>query len=412
MGSGKAVYQPPPAASYRDVPDYAETASMSSAVLLEDVEAAFPDEELPPYQDEPVEAHLLPTASASTSNAAIQLGTYAPPDLPFQTHDHSCREYRTRFPLYSTDSESLYKAIKEQAFYPPNYQVQIYGSHTETRRNGNKETKARVDDFLIVIDITNLLGGLGKGTFEILPNNKRGYRGTRIPSLHPTVSSDADAEEGVDELKRWCDRYVADKSGWKSFTLKRKIINHDKKRLERLLRSAIAETNYRGHVSIDFPEQRTSLIVYSPGKINEWRITSWIRWVFYCAFLWIFAWPFLFIITARYETVKAVYRYADQPPGDDMRRRCIVMTEVEWFHRWQSAIKRAAIARMMCRDGVLDEHYRLGTERTDVRGELHGRQPEAPRTGNAFVDGAIGLLGQGLRLASDYNDARGWGADS
>ncbi|CZS90997.1 uncharacterized protein RCO7_01379 [Rhynchosporium graminicola] len=324
---------------------------MSSAVLLEDVEAAFPDEELPPYQDEPVEAHLLPTASASTSNAAIQLGTYAPPDLPFQTHDHSCREYRTRFPLYSTDSESLYKAIKEQAFYPPNYQVQIY------------------------------------------------------------VSSDADAEEGADELKRWCDRYVADKSGWKSFTLKRKIINHDKKRLEQLLRSAIAETNYRGHVSIDFPEQRTSLIVYSPGKISEWRITSWIRWVFYCTFLWIFAWPFLFIITARYETVKAIYRYADQPPGD-MRRRCIVMTEVEWFHRWQSAIKRAAIARMMCRDGPLDEHYRLATERTDVRGELHGRQPEAPRTGNAFADGAIGLLGQGLRLASDYNDARGWGADS
>ncbi|CZT41890.1 uncharacterized protein RSE6_01696 [Rhynchosporium secalis] len=364
MGSGKAVYQPPPAASYRDVPDYAETASMSSAVLLEDVEAAFPDEELPPYQDEPVEAHLLPTASASTSNAgrahtSTNKTSSAPPDLPFQTHDHSCREYRTRFPLYSTDSESLYKAIKEQAFYPPNYQVQIYGSHTETRRNGNKETKARVDDFLIVIDITNLLGGLGKGTFEILPNNKRGYRGTRIPSLHPT------------------------------------IINHDKKRLEQLLRSAIADTNYRGHVSIDFAEQRTSLIVYSPGKINEVEdhIVDTLG-------------------VLLYETVKAVYRYADQPPGDDTRRRCIVMTEVEWFHRWQSAIKRAAIARMMCRDGALDEHYRLATERTDVRGELHGRQPEAPRTGNAFADGAIGLLGQGLRLASDYNDARGWGADS
>ena len=205
---------------------------------------------------------------------------------------------------------------------------------------------------------------------------------------------------------------MADKSGWKSFTLKRKILNHDKKKLEQLLRSAIAETNYRGHLSVDFPEQRTSLIVYSPGKINEWRITTWIRWVFYCTFLWLFSWPFLFFITARYETVKAVFKYADSPPGDDMTRKCTVMTEVEWFHRWQSAIKRAAIARMVCKDSALDEAYRIATERADTRGEAMGRQPEVPRTGNAFADGAIGILGQGLRLASDYNDMRGWGADT
>lgn len=49
MGSGKAA----PPAAYRDEPDYAETASMSSAVLLDDVESAFPDEELPAYSDEP-----------------------------------------------------------------------------------------------------------------------------------------------------------------------------------------------------------------------------------------------------------------------------------------------------------------------------------------------------------------------
>ncbi|KAL2066995.1 hypothetical protein VTL71DRAFT_1419 [Oculimacula yallundae] len=404
MGSGKAVYQPPPPASYRDAPDYAETASMSSAVLLDDVEAAFPDEELPPYQDEPAEAPLLPAASPNFS--------YVPPDVPFMTHDLSCREFRTRFPLYSTDSSALYQMIKTQCCYPPSYFVQLHGTHTETRRNGNKETKDKIEDFLVTVNITNLLGGLGKGEIEFLPDNKRGYRGTRIVSLKPTVTAETDTEEGSDELKRWCDRYVADKSGWKSFTLKRKIINHDKKKLEQLLRSAIAETNYRGHLSVDFPEQRTSLIVYSPGKINEWRITTWIRWVFYCTFLWLFSWPFLFFITARYETIKAVFKYADSPPGDDMTRRCTVMSEVEWFHRWQSAIKRAAIARMICKDGALDEDYRIATERADVRGQLQGRQPEVLRTGNAFADGAIGILGQGLRLAADYNDARGWGADS
>ncbi|KAH7403651.1 hypothetical protein BKA64DRAFT_457906 [Cadophora sp. MPI-SDFR-AT-0126] len=410
MGSGKAVYQPAPPQAYRDEPDHAETSSMSSAVLLDDVEAAFPDEELPPYQDTPSAAPLVPTIP--TPSLADQTWSYIPPDLPFMTHDLTCREFRTRFPLYSTDSATLYDVIRTQALYPPTYFVQLHGTHTETRRNGNKETKDKIQDFLVLVNLTNLLGGLGSGELEFLPDNKRGYRGTRIPSLKPTVSDRADGEEGSDELRRWCERYVADKSGWKSFTLKRKILNHDKKKLEQLLRSAIAETNYRGHLSVDFPEQRTSLIVYSPGKINEWRITTWIRWVFYCTFLWLFSWPFLFFITARYETVKAVFKYADSPPGDDMTRKCTVMTEVEWFHRWQSAIKRAAIARMVCKDSALDEAYRLATERADARGEAMGRQPEVPRTGNAFADGAIGILGQGLRLASDYNDMRGWGADT
>lgn len=67
MGSGKAVHQPLPSASYHDAPDYAETASMSSAVLLEDVEAAFPDDELPPYQDVPSEAPILPIATTAAA---------------------------------------------------------------------------------------------------------------------------------------------------------------------------------------------------------------------------------------------------------------------------------------------------------------------------------------------------------
>jgi hypothetical protein len=185
--------------------------------------------------------------------------------------------------------------IREQASYPPTYYVQLHGSHTETRRQGNKETKDKIDDFKIIINITHLLtpGRPGLrigGKLELLPDNKRGYRGTRFPSLNPTVS---DVEE-ADELRAWCDKYVADPAGWKSFTLKREIRHHDTKRLEQLLRSAIQETNYRGHLSIDFPVSHQSVVVYSPGVINQWRITVWIRWVFYLTFLWIFAWPFLF----------------------------------------------------------------------------------------------------------------------
>jgi hypothetical protein len=55
---GKAVFQPPQPPIYRDDPDYAETASMASAVLLDDVDA-FPDEELPPsYEATPCQDAL------------------------------------------------------------------------------------------------------------------------------------------------------------------------------------------------------------------------------------------------------------------------------------------------------------------------------------------------------------------
>jgi hypothetical protein len=63
MGYSKGSVAPQPAV-YRDDPDYAETASMASAVLLGDVD--FPDEELPSYEDTPSQSSLLPDFSASS----------------------------------------------------------------------------------------------------------------------------------------------------------------------------------------------------------------------------------------------------------------------------------------------------------------------------------------------------------
>jgi hypothetical protein len=321
-------------------------------------------------------------------------------------------EYRTRFPNYSTDAAHLESFIREQLSFPASYFVQLCGTHTETRRNGNKETKHKITDFYIRINITYLLGGAGSGEVEFLPDNKCGYRGTIIPRLKPNTPITLDEELEQDELSTWCQKYVSDSSPIKSFTLKREIQNHDTKKLEQLLRSAIAETNYRGHLSIDFPKQHKKVVIYSPGMINHWRMTVWIRWVFYLTFLWIFAWPVLFFLTSRYEVVKGIYKYADLPPDSDPNRKCKVMSEVAWFHRWESAIKRAAIGRMNCKDKDLDEEYREATARADARGEVMGRTPEIPRTGNTFADGALGLLGQGLRVAEGFQSTWGWGADT
>jgi len=154
-------------------------------------------------------------------------------------------------------------------------------------------------------------------------------------------------------------------------------------------------------------------VVYSPGLINEWRITTWIRWVFYLTFLWVFAWPVLFFLTHKYEVVKVIYPYANLPTDDGGNRRCQVMAEDEWYVMWASAIRRAALARMVCKERCLDDDYRIATAKADARGIVQSLTPrQTPQTGNAFADGALGFLTEGLRVAEGWNASRGWGADS
>ena len=89
------------------------------------------------------------------------------------------------------------------------------------------------------------------------------------------------------------------------------------------------------------------------------------------------------------------------------------MSEVEWYHRWESAIKRAALARMKCKDRSLDETYRIETMKADARGQIAALAPrETPRTGNAIADSALSFLGVGLRVAEGWSAQRGWGGDS
>lgn len=410
---GKPSVQPHQPGVYRDDPDRDDAASTSSAVLLGDID--YPDEELPSYTDDP---DAVPTQRGQfpTAPTVPRMSWYCPPpDLPFSTRDNiDGTEFRTRFPDYSTNAETLLQMIREQASYPPTYHVLLNGTHTETVRNGNKETKNKITDFFIKINITHLLTPrIGvNGLLELLPDNKRGYRGGRIPGFKPTVGI-SDVENQPDELKSWCEAYVNNPAGVKSFTLKREIINHDTKKLEQLLRSCIAGTQYRGHLSITFPITHKRVVVYSPGKINEWRMTTWIRWVFYVTFLWIFAWPVLFFLTHKYEVVKAVFPYANVPVDDGGDRQCVVMDEVGWYDDWAAAIQRAALARMVCKDRCLDDEYRIATMRVDARGIAQSLAPrQAPQTGNAFADGALGFLTEGLRVAEQWNASRGWGADS
>jgi hypothetical protein len=349
--------------------------------------------------------------------------TSAPETLPFSSHDSSCVEYRTLFPNYSTNAQDLYDMILTQARFPPVYSISLWGTHTETVRQQNKEQKKKVIDFSIKINMTHTISPyVGKyGHLELLPNNVRGYRGTRFPSFTPTVMAEDDPllDSEEQQLKAWCESYVADPASIKSFVLKREITNIDTQSLEQLVRSAIDSTKYRGHVNIDFITSHQQLTVFSPGKINEWRVTNWIRWMFYVTFLWLFSWPVLFLVTRKYAVVRAVFPYANMAAGDGMDdsgvgRRFTLMSETEWFQRWESAIRRAVLTKMKTEDRMLDDDYLISTSEADARGFLETlpAQQQLPiNTGNAFADGALGVLREGMRIADSRAAMRGWGGD-
>ncbi|TGO53862.1 hypothetical protein BCON_0116g00060 [Botryotinia convoluta] len=227
MGRGTTL---PPPMVYRDNPAL-DGVSTSSAVSLHTIDGYEDSDEQPPsysYTDEPTST---PAADSVPTHPKLGVWYHSPPDLLFSSHDLDCSDFRTLFSNFSTNATTLYDMIREQTKYPPGYYLNVPGWHNETRRQGNKETTSKITDFLIRINITHLLArGVGlNGEIECLPKNVRGYRGGRLPSSEPTVI--ADEENQTDKLKAWCEAYVSNRAGVKSFMLKREVINHDTKNL-------------------------------------------------------------------------------------------------------------------------------------------------------------------------------------
>ena len=74
MGYSKGASQPLPPPIYRDEPQehgHAETASMASAVLLDDID--YPDEELPSYTDQPTESPISSAPSTSYDQRVVEV---------------------------------------------------------------------------------------------------------------------------------------------------------------------------------------------------------------------------------------------------------------------------------------------------------------------------------------------------
>lgn len=233
-----------------------------------------PDEQPPPYTDEPDEPTLAPSQGSSQATSQSN-GRFIRPlalvdsayVLPGATEIRSeDKRAATTSPILSKDAGVLYRAIRRQMKLPPRPILTIHGSHSETSTDSNKKkTSNNVTDFQFQLDLaeTMLTGWEGiradgiANWFSAYVNKDDddipAHRGGRLRSRaykapqrkkHGAIALDdesgarligpdaemnpieeldpVDREHYVlkyidDDLKMWCERYCADPATVKSY---------------------------------------------------------------------------------------------------------------------------------------------------------------------------------------------------
>lgn len=330
------------------------------------------------------------------------------PALPASRLSRDKTTVTTHWPDFSHCASALQEMLEEQAQYPPIFTARITGTHTETVHTKDKKEKTTVTDFDVRLDMTHLLVP-GPNT----PNHLRiqgllhanvgdkVYQGQRMKK---PVSDNAELGPAI--VGTVTDAYTTSPYPVRSFTLRRQILYHDAAALENLLSSLVGSTNYRGHTKISFPVTHNRVTVYSPCWQNDLRDKTWLRWIIYLTFLWIFTWPYLWFVTRRWEVLISQFPYSCSPACGN--RKYVVKSEKAFFEEWRPSLRRAILGK---KQGWIDEEYKLGTEEALRQAGPNG-MGRTPSTGNAVADGALGFLHHAVTVGRDVAMAGGWGADS
>ncbi|KAK5685547.1 hypothetical protein LTS10_003628 [Elasticomyces elasticus] len=423
---GKPTAKAPPPAEYRDDPDDA----VSMHTTPDDYQYDdIPDP--PSYSDS--------EAVATSSNGPSNVGQDAPPldeyaVIPVGTSSSFRGQSRGKVVTGSEttirmderleDPTELYNYITNAlALLPPKIQVRMRGWHNETiERSNNKKGTSKETNTVIDFDMGfSLVRYLPSSSAEAgwqpynVADNDRAYRGswrkTRVQGQDIETASASllgedvtDAHPTSQALMRWVTDYCQSKAKLRIFRVTREVDGLDTTAITAAIDRLIRSTNYRGHISISFPIADKQVDVYSPHNINRWRI-SWIRFIFYFTFLWIFTWPILFFCTKRWDVyrVRWCWSWPAGEPGGTRWKVYARITEDDWIAKHQNLIKNL----------VLD---RFQGDATDLPVEVEERSTRQPtQTGNAHVDAAASLFREGLSAWNSVSGGRnsgGWGGDS
>jgi hypothetical protein len=320
---------------------------------------------------------------------------------------------------YDSDPEYLEQGVLNFAKVPPNPLIYILGTHKEaTRTHDNKKEVKEVTDFRLVL---NMQEYLWQGRWEgedatpmrltTATNGEKTYRGSFRKQRAPGFKQDIEVGSEAPTLREWCHRYCASPSRNRIFRLRRQVVGMDQTLLQKRLEGLIRSTNYRGHLSITFPIEDKNIDLYTSTRINEWRLKTWVRWVFYLTFLWIFTWPYLYFATKRYAVVKAEWLFSTV--ADDGSKKYATISEEQWFERWHVGIRRYVLEGF---EGEATYERLQGVIQRPADPPTPGRV----ETGHAAVDNAVGILTQGFRVARAIRSGgdplgglqTGWGYDT
>ncbi|KAJ6440060.1 hypothetical protein O9K51_07951 [Purpureocillium lavendulum] len=325
-------------------------------------------------------------------------------------------------PRLDEDPAFLLDHITRLAALPPRPFVRLRGTHKERRRgsgsgsNNNGSSTETVVDFDLRIELTHLLytdihTQSAWRSVVTASNFEKVRRGTVFASRAPGFggsgglapgfggSGGLAPEEGTPDLAEWCRRYcAAGPGGLRRFTLERRVAGWDWEALGRRLEGLAAATNYRGRCEVTFPVRDARVDVYSSCRTNRWRLTRWVRVLFYATLLFLLTWPWLALRTRRWDTQAAEWRASEPTSVPGRKRYAAGLSEEAWYAMWARALQRAMLER---RQGELD------------RGDLErSRGGEAADGGASSGGGFEGVVRAGVEAMGVVNRSFGWGGDS
>ena len=365
-------------------------ADSSAGRYFDDDPTEFETDDLPPlYSDHELDAPADPI------NPLIPTGPQGLQVQPFTiSKSHGTEYYLDR--RLDTDSVFLGQHLDRLAAIPPRPHVHIRGSHTQpVRKADGKSERQEVVDFDLHIELTHLL-------YQDIQAQKPFHREIATASNFEKVrrgtvfatrasgfgGSGPSIEEGATQIDEWCRQFCSSKAGLKAFAFERRVLGWDWEALRSKIEGLIRSSNYRGKIQVEFPVRNARAEVWNECRTNRWRLTKWIEMMFMFSLLFLFAWPWVFFRTARWEVVSANWHLSAN--DSEGRKRYATLSEDRWYNMWARPISRAVLER---RQGTLDQ------------GDLN--REDAPPSG-----GFAGAVQAGVDAMGVVNRSFGWGGNS
>lgn len=306
------------------------------------------------------------------------------------------------------DSEALCDYVTRYIrMVPPRPKICIHGSHYETIQQKDKKERKLVTDFDFSFNLSAFLPSPKSDSSRphdqqgyssyVAANSDSTYRGSWRKTCAPGYKQGAIQLDDVPppQLREWCEDYCNSKSSLKVFRISREVTGLDHGMLKSQIESLIRHTNYRGRISITFPIEERYVDIYSQHWINRWRI-SWVRWLFYLSFLWIFTWPVLFFMTKWWTVYTVHWRFSWRVSEGTQYGK---ISESRWIEKYGKLVQGLAVKRY-----------------TGDATNLPTNAGEEVRSENANVNAAVDFLRSGVQVwnavSRGSGDITGWGYDT